>query len=339
MGRRSLGPHTARALAEHFGTAPFTYAEAASVGITRDRILGALRTGHVTRDHVGVFRTLGAAADLDMSHPHPGVSAADASARALAHRLEGSALSHVSASRWQGLPVPRGTSHEGHITLPGTRARLVASVRVHASALPTHHVTMSQGVRVTTPARTAIDIARTSTHPEALICMDAAMRRLIQAATDGPDPIRMAVHDRHLIDRSRRAIHSILDDMPGWPGTANARRALHAADPASESALESQSRGLLIEHGVPAPECGFPIEGANGSIYWADMAWPEARVAGECDGLMKYEDSTVLYREKLRQEAIEQAGWRVVRWTYNDILRSPLRVVERVVRAMGMRAA
>jgi len=47
----------------------------------------------------------------------------------------------------------------------------------------------------------------------------------------------------------------------------------------------------------------------------------------------------VLYREKLRQEAIEQAGWRVVRWTYNDILRSPLRVVERVVRAMGMRAA
>ena len=81
--------------------------------------------------------------------------------------------------------------------------------------------------------------------------------------------------------------------------------------------------------------CGYPIEGADGRTYWADMAWHGGRVIGECDGLVKYADPQALYAEKLRQEAIENAGSRVVRWTRTEVLRSPDRLAERVLCALA----
>ena len=111
-------------------------------------------------------------------------------------------------------------------------------------------------------------------------------------------------------------------------------RGLELADPAAESALESESRGALVTRGVPRPVCGFPIRGADGRTYWADMAWDDGRVIGECDGLVKYADTRALYDEKLRQEALENAGSHVVRWARTEVVRSPDGLAERVRRAL-----
>lgn len=327
MGRRPLAAETAAILSAHFGQRPFTTAEARTCGVSEERLRAAVRAGAVTRDRRGVFHARPA-------DPPAYPRSVDEAAISMAHLLAGSTLSHDSAGRFQGLPVPLNSRAMGHITLPGARTRTAGSVRIHAQKLPPSHIKILREVRVTTPARTAIDIARGAKVPEGLICMDAALRRLVTSHVDDGTPVRMAVHDDLLVAAARHGIQSVLDDMAGCPGTGNARRALGLADPASESALESQSRGVLLEYGVPAPGCGYPIEGADGRVYWVDMAWESARVVGECDGLGKYTEAAILQREKLRQEALERAGWRVVRWTYADILRAPQRLVDRIMHAL-----
>ena len=114
-------------------------------------------------------------------------------------------------------------------------------------------------------------------------------------------------------------------------------RALSLADPASESPLESQSRGVVLSRGIPPPICGAPVLGADGVTYWADMLWEDQRVIGECDGASKYTTPDVLWREKLRQESLEQAGWRVVRWTYADIQGNSAPLIVRLRRALARR--
>ena len=336
MGRRSLAQDTAEFLVRTFGAVPFSVHEATTAGLPPDRLYRAVRAGSVRRLSSGVY-IVAAEQQGGTDESIWQVQARDSTNQALgaALALPGCAISATTAALMQCLPTPPGGIVHGHITDPGGRSGPRRGVHVHSAALPSHHVTVIDGVRVTTPARTAIDIARTTSLPEALICMDAVLRRFIDQDREAGLPLRMAVHDPVLIAMARQRVAEVLEDMHGWPGTRTAHRALDLADPAAESALESESRGVLIERGVPRPECGFPIVGADGRTYWADMAWQEGRVIGECDGLVKYADPRALYGEKLRQEAIENAGSRVIRWTRGDVVRSPDRLVGRVLRALN----
>lgn len=60
---------------------------------------------------------------------------------------------------------------------------------------------------------------------------------------------------------------------------------------------------------------------ADGTVYYADLAWPEWRIVVEFDGYTKYrehhgvDDAAVLLAEKEREDAIRAAGWVVVRVT------------------------
>lgn len=335
MGRRSLAQDTAAFLTRAFGAAPFSLHEATAAGLPLDRLYRAVRAGSVHRMSAGVYLV---APDKERATDEVAWEAqarhSTNAARGAALAMPACAISATTAALVQGLPVPLRGLTLGHVTDPGGRSGLRRGVHVHSAELSPHHVTVIDGLRVTTPARTAIDIARTSTLPEALICMDAVLRRFIDETRECGLPLRMAVHDPTLIDAARARVSEALEDMRGWPGTRTARRALELADPASESALESESRGALIVRGVPRPACGFPIEGADGRSYWADMAWRGGRVIGECDGLVKYADPRALYEEKRRQEAIENAGSRVIRWTRSEVVRSPGQLAARVLRAL-----
>lgn len=333
MGRRSLAQDTADFLFRTFGAAPFSLHEATTAGLPVDRLYRAVRAGAVHRLSPAIFLVSG---EKDQDGASWAAQSRDSILRAqgAALALPNCAVSAATAALLHGLPVPLSGVGLGHVTDPSGSSGLRRGVRVHSAALPQDHVMVLDGLRVTTPARTAIDIARAATLPESLICMDGVLRRYIDQARDGCLPLRMAVHDPDLINAARAHVAHVLEDMCGWPGTRTARRALELADPAAESALESESRGVLIERGVPRPECGFPIEGADGRTYWADMAWRGGRVIGECDGLIKYADPRALYEEKRRQEAIENAGSRVIRWTRSEVVRSPAGLVARVLRVL-----
>lgn len=70
---------------------------------------------------------------------------------------------------------------------------------------------------------------------------------------------------------------------------------------------------------------------------WADLGWPEWRVLVEYDGTAKYTArgtaSDAVLAEKRRQEAIEEAGWRVIRLTSED-LRAPTGLHRRLARVL-----
>jgi hypothetical protein len=72
-----------------------------------------------------------------------------------------------------------------------------------------------------------------------------------------------------------------------------------------------------------------------------DFAWEEHRLVGDFDGRITYgrllrpgEDAgDAVFREKVREDAIRDEDWGVVRWTWAD-LRRPDRLAARVRRRM-----
>lgn len=103
-------------------------------------------------------------------------------------------------------------------------------------------------------------------------------------------------------------------------------RAVDFADPRSESVGESLSRVRISELGFAAPALQNVVW-VEGREYRLDFEW-EGGLVGEFDGKQKYLRSQELfgrsaqemvYREKLREDALRSTGRRVVRWSWDDL--------------------
>jgi hypothetical protein len=217
---------------------------------------------------------------------------------------ERTVLSHGSAALLHGLPVwgslldvvSATRSEGGH----GRRGRYL---HVRLAELDVSEIADVDGHRCTSLERTALDVARVVTYERAVAVLDAALRM--------------------------GASRSILDDMAararGRTGTASAARALHFADPRSESVGESVSRVRIARAGLPVPDLQVNLYDDHGVwIARSDFAWREQRVIGEFDGRVKYRGSVeevtdTVMREKSREQAIRDAGWWVVRWSWHDL--------------------
>lgn len=215
-------------------------------------------------------------------------------------------FSHTSAAALWGLDVlsvpqmisvyscSHSTSDKGRITR-------------HYSATGPEEVTRLPGtsIMVTTVARTLQDCARTMPFREAVILADSIMRRGLL------EP---------------REVTEILLNLTGY-GSSSGPLLAQAVDASSESAGESLTRCLLMEHRLPLPVTQYPIS-CEGRNYRVDFAWPEARVILEFDGEQKYVDHPGRDRyEAARDRALTRAGWTVVHLTWADIFNKELEVV------------
>ena len=139
---------------------------------------------------------------------------------------------------------------------------------------------------------------------------------------------------------SREQLDVVARDCARWPGVRRARAVIEFADGRAASPLESVSRVVFRDLGLPPPELQVTVardQWGNPRII-VDFCWPEFGVVGEADGLLKYDDDPdgrSLRAEKLRQEEIEALGYIVVRWTWDDIWRRPEWVVSRLRKAMA----
>ena len=140
-----------------------------------------------------------------------------------------------------------------------------------------------------------------------------------------------------------RELETGLIAMERWPGVRSARRVIAFLDARSESVGESVSRVRLMEEGLPAPEPQREIFWPDGRlIARADFCWEEKKTIGEFDGKIKYgrllkpgqriED--VIFDEKLREDALRDLGWQIVRWLWRDLYRRGV-LRERVLRAFA----
>jgi hypothetical protein len=177
------------------------------------------------------------------------------------------------------------------------------------------------GLAVTSPARTVADLARTLSFEQAVVAADWALRCLPLTALQLMDAVSA---------------------IAGAPGSRSALRVAGFTNGLSESVGESRSRILMHNAGILEPTLQLSVfDPAGHPLGRSDFAWHGGRLLGEFDGKIKYgrllkEGETagdVIYREKLREDALRDNGARVVRWVWADI-ETPWRLIERIKRAL-----
>ncbi len=143
-------------------------------------------------------------------------------------------------------------------------------------------------LRVTTPMRTAADLARFAPRPDALVALDAFLHSgLVQ-----PGPFR-----KSLVRWSKRR------------GIRQAYEIADLADGRSESGGESRLRLRVIDMGLPRPELQVPIYDLFGRVrFRLDLGWRHWMLALEYDG-EEFHGPEQQEHDESRREWIEQRGW------------------------------
>lgn len=225
-----------------------------------------------------------------------------------------SAGSHGSAALLHGLP--QLLPHAGAPVLTRDREdRARGATRKAATLvarLPPEHLQLVHGAQVTSVARTACDLARGASALDAVLVLDAALRTV-----------------------SREEVLEVLDAQRGWPGSVRARRRVSFADGAAESALESLGRLRMAQLRLPVPELQVVLPLCDGRSARVDYLWQEFRTVGEADGRGKYDAPEALWAEKRREDALRDAGYEVVRFTWDEALRHPGVIADRARRAFA----
>jgi hypothetical protein len=229
-------------------------------------------------------------------------------ASTLANLRRPAVVSHQSAALLLGLPLWGVRLDQVHVTRrPPASSQTAGLVRSHVARLRDDEVTMVGDVPVTDMARTALDLARSLPFEPAVVLLDAALHS-------------------HAV--AREVLEQRLFDIAGTRGRRHAARVLRFADERSESVGESRSRVLLSELGLAPSALQHPVRSADGVFLGrADFAWEEVRVVGEFDGRVKYgrllrpgqEPGDAVFEEKVREDAIRDAEWDVVRWTWREL--------------------
>ncbi|WP_149361601.1 DUF559 domain-containing protein [Lolliginicoccus suaedae] len=177
-----------------------------------------------------------------------------------------------------------------------------AGVIAHRDALRDSEVITLHGLRVTTPVRTAFDLARRRPLDEAVVLVDA----LYQSTRLAPAQLRRFAEGRN-----------------GSWGIQALRAVLELADPGAESPQETRLRLLIVRAGLPRPRTQRVIRDEHGLfIARADLAWPEWKVAVEYDGAHHFTDPGQARRDAHRANDCQRAGWRVIR-VLPESLRAP----------------
>lgn len=259
---------------------------------------------------------------------------------ALAHQVRRPELvaSHISGATAWSTPL-FGPRRQPEFSVPrDSGQRSGRDPRVRARDLPPGHLrTLAEGpaagLVVTSPMRTAIDLAAVGQLAAGLMALDHTLRTELLA--------ERSIHAVRHMPRSVLAafVQSRLSLAAEVRWTRTEARHLEVAlahcSPLRESPGESASYAAIVLSGLPLPDCQVPII-ANGRTVYPDFLWEAERVIGECDGLVKYREAepNTLVLEKLRQEALELAGWRVVRWTASEAFYEPRTIIARINRAL-----
>ena len=281
-------------------------------GLARRR--DVLRTGLSRRGldrlvRQGRLRPLTPHLFTDVEQPAP-----DEQLRALAVGLQGT-VSHDSAALLWGLEL---VTHPDRLTVTVERDRSRASragARVHRRDLPRDDRVHRDGLWLTTPLRTVLDLCRSLPLAEAVAVADSALRRRLITVEE---------------------LVGALAVLPPAVGRLRVAAVVRLVDPRSESVLESLCRVLLHLAGLPAPDTQWVVRRSDGRwIGRVDFAWPAARLVVETDGFAFHADRASYRADRRRGNALVLDGWRVLRFSWEDVVHHPEGVIAEVRTALA----
>jgi hypothetical protein len=222
----------------------------------------------------------------------------------------GAAISGASAAYMYGADVLE-RDEPVEITIPlHARLRSKQGVAVRHAELGPADIDHHEGVPRTAPDRTAFDLARwREPEMEAVVAVDAMLTRC-HITVDG--------------------IKAYARTHPHLRRTRKLGRVLTLAACGAESPMESRLRLVLVGAGLPMPTLQHLVNDHAGLfIARLDLAYPERRLGVEYDGGGHW-DPRAIKKDLLRQNALRAGGWSLLRFTDDDVLRHPARLLAQV---------
>ena len=232
---------------------------------------------------------------------------------------EGTLVSHRSAARLLGLRVDRGLPE---VTTSRLSAQKVPGLICHRTEdVLEDDRRLQSKIPVTTGARTIIDLAGCLEEEELAIIVEDAWRTRVANPSWIEGRLKKLGGGR---GRRTGALAAILEDC----GTRKAPL---------ESALEVRVLRMLLKGGLHRPEAGYAFSDEHGQPGRIDLAYPEARLAIECDGYEHHGTREAFESDRVRTTRLAALGWRVFQITSRQVDEQPAKVVQRVREALGYR--
>ncbi|OMC38950.1 hypothetical protein A5740_02575 [Mycobacterium sp. GA-1841] len=204
--------------------------------------------------------------------------------------LAGFSASAFHGARWIDASLPA-------YVIDTNNRRPARGIVTWADAIEDGEICRVGDIRLTTPARTAVDLACKFPEDTAVAAIDALAR-----AT------RLKVAD---IERAAER-HS------GRKGIKRARATIALVDPGAESPQETWLRLLVVRAGYPRPQTQYPVCNEYGAVIGeVDLAWPESKIALEYEG-SHHTDPETLRKDIARIDEMIEMGWIVIRVTRRD---------------------
>jgi very-short-patch-repair endonuclease len=225
------------------------------------------------------------------------------------------AISHRAAAALMGLARFR----EGPVEVSVTRhLRLPAPAVVHqVSLLSSHDVRDFRGMRVTTAARTLVDLCATEDAPTLEATADEMLRRRLTTLE--------LLEDALVRLKGRRGISFLRDLVKRY----------QAGEQPTESELESKALELIDNAGLPRPTKQVKVF-AGMKLRRVDFMYPAQRIIVEADSTLHHSSPDARERDRLRRNALTAKGHRVLVWTWNDLKNDADRLAGELANALEL---
>ena len=263
----------------------------AALGLARGGVARRAEAGRLHRVHQGVYAV-----------GHPVLTVNGRRMAAVLAAGPGAALSHASAAALWEIRPTSASRIDVAVRSTGGRGRR-AGLRIHrAASLRDDELTEHQGIRVTTPARTLLDLAAT------------LPRRALERALDQAE-----IHD--LYDLA--SLDAMARAHQGERGARRLQRALDAdGEPTlTESELEELMVALCREHQLEQPTPQAWVAGLR-----VDFLFAASRLVVETDGYRYHRTRRAFERDRERDAILARAGFRTLRFTHRQLTREPAMV-------------
>ncbi|MEU8214606.1 hypothetical protein AB0C47_02415 [Micromonospora taraxaci] len=193
---------------------------------------------------------------------------------------------------------------EIHVALPGAAAKRARtsdpSIVLHQLEHPPGSVVQVNGIAATEPRLTVSEIILRERRYAAISVLDSAL-------------------NRGLVTTECLAVIPLL--IRGRRGAVAARGYLAEADGRAQSPLETRSRLRCVDGGVPPDALQLEVRDDDGYLLGiGDLGWRGPRLIAEADGRDSHGTLEAVYADRRRQNRLINAGWTILRFTWQDTL-------------------
>ena len=214
----------------------------------------------------------------------------------------------VEPTRTVELALPHAHGHTTPRRVQVKRRRRLARERLRP-------VRGADGLWVTSAEQTVVDLALERSLLEAVVACDSALRAR---------------------DVTLEALRAHVGRMRGKRDAHRLQQVLDLADPESGSVLETVMRVRMVQDGI----AGFTSQRvirdeSTGQVLRVDFCFERERLVVEVDGARWHPERA---RDQRRDNLLTSLGWRVLRFTWAQVVHEPAAVLRLVRAALGQAA-